>query len=455
MSIKELITKQREYFNSNATKPAEFRIAQLKQLKRVIKAHETSLLDAIDQDFSKSEFEAYISELSLVYSQINTFIRNIKDWSRKQPVPTGLANIGGRSYIQPEPLGVTLVIGAWNYPIQLTLLPALTSLAAGNTVIMKPSELPGRTSNALAKMINAHFPPEYFHVVEGGVPETTELLNHRFDKVFFTGSTEVGRIVYQAAAKHLTPVTLELGGKSPTFVMADCNMKMAVKRIAWAKFFNAGQTCVAPDYILVHRSVATQFIEAMTAELQKYHPEHDMRDNYVQIINDRNFDRLSKLIDQDKVCYGGVTQADARYISPTLMHGVTFGDEIMKDEIFGPILPIIAFDDLDEAIREVKARPTPLSCYVYTTSQKTSRKIIHEISFGSGAVNESIMQLSNLNLPFGGVGVSGFGSYHGKAGFDHFTHFKSIMTKTNWFEPNIKYPPYSKWKMKLVKWLLE
>ena len=454
MNIPSLLSQQKAYFNSNTTKSVKFRVAQLKRLKRVIQAHESHLFEAIDQDFSKSEFEAYISELSLVYSQINTFIRNIGEWSEHQRVRTGLANVGGRSYIVPEPLGVTLVIGAWNYPIQLSLLPALTSLAAGNTVVMKPSELPSKTSAVLAKMINEHFAPEYFHVVEGGVKETSELLSHRFDKIFFTGSTEVGRIVYQAAAKHLTPVTLELGGKSPTFVMADCHVNMAVKRIAWAKFFNAGQTCVAPDYILVHRSIEEKFIQAMKDEISKYYADGEVADNYVQIINDRNFERLAALIDSSKVCLGGKAEAESRYISPTLLRDVRFEDEIMKDEIFGPILPIIAFDDLDAVIAEVKSRPTPLSCYVYTTSQKVADKVVHEISFGSGGVNESIMQLSNLNLPFGGVGVSGFGSYHGKAGFDTFTHYKSMMVKTNWFEPNIKYPPYSKWKLRLVKWLV-
>lgn len=454
--IAQLISAQRDFFNGNQTKSVDFRIAQLKKLKKLLKENEQKLYSAIDQDFAKSEFETYVTELSLIYYELNEAIRNLRQWSARKAVETNLANLPGSSFIIPEPLGVTLVIGAWNYPYQLSIAPAIAALAAGNTVILKPSELPANTSNVMAELINAHFPREYFHVLEGGVEETTELLNQRFDKIFFTGSTRVGQIVYEAAAKHLTPVTLELGGKSPTFVLDDANINITAKRIVWSKFLNAGQTCIAPDYILVDQKIESKFLEAVKAEIEQFHSKHNpKRENYLQIINDRNFERLSKLIDHDKVYCGGEFDQESRYISPTVMRNVNFDDALMKDEIFGPILPVIAFDNLDEAIRQVKQRPKPLSCYIYSKSKKNQNRILHEISFGGGAINESVMHIANPHLPFGGVGFSGFGSYHGKAGFDAFTHYKSILRKPFLFEPPLKYPPYTKWKKKVIQWLME
>lgn len=456
MTIQNIHTLQKAFFNSNATKDVNFRIAQLQKFKRVLKENEDLLYQAIYQDFGKSEFETYISELSLLYHEINGFIKKIPKWSKARKVATGLANFPARSYQLVEPLGNTLVIGAWNYPFQLSLVPAITSLAAGNTVILKPSELPARTSQVMAQIINENFPSEYFHVAEGGVKETSELLEYRFDKIFFTGSIPVGKIIYQAAAKHLTPVTLELGGKSPTFVLADCDLKLTAKRIAWAKFLNAGQTCVAPDYILVDRTIESPFLEALTNELDKYHSNDDsLDDNYLKIITTAHFDRLTKLIDPKKTVYGGYSNREKRLIKPTILKDVTFDDEVMKDEIFGPILPVLSFDHLNEAVQEVKARPKPLACYIYSKNRKLIRQLLKEISFGGGAVNDSVMHLSNSKLPFGGVGSSGIGSYHGKAGFDAFSHRKSILDKPFWFEPNIKYPPYTDTKLKLIKWLFE
>ena len=454
--INNLRAEQECFFNSNKTKSISFRIEQLKKFRKLIKENESELYAAIYEDFGKSEFETYISEISLIYHEISIFLKNIKSWSKPKRVSTGLANFPARSYIIPEPLGVTLVIGAWNYPYLLSILPAITSMAAGNTVIIKPSELPSKTSAIMAKIINDNFPKDYCHVVEGGVETTTELLTHRYDKIFFTGSIPVGKIIYQAAAKKLSPVTLELGGKSPAFVLSDCDIKMTVKRIVWAKFFNAGQTCVAPDYILVDQSIEQKFIEALENRLKEYYKTNgDINENYVRIINTNNFDRLEKLIDQDKVCFGGETDRENRFISPTILKNVSFEDEIMEDEIFGPILPILSFTNIDEAILKVKERPKPLSGYIYSKNRKVISKILNEVSFGGGAVNDSVMHLSNSNLPFGGVGLSGIGSYHGKFGFDTFSHFKSILDKPSWFESNIKYAPYSKSKMKLIKWLLE
>ena len=456
MEIQELYRKQQEFFNSNETKSIGFRIAQLKKFKKLIEAHESELYKAIFEDFGKSEFETYASELSLLYHEINIFIKNTKSWSKRKKVSTGLVNFPGKCYIIPEPLGVTLVIGAWNYPYQLSLLPAITSMAAGNTVIIKPSELPSKTSAVMAKIINANFSPNYIHVVEGGVQTTTELLAYRFDKIFFTGSIPVGRVIYEAAAKHLTPVTLELGGKSPTFVLPDCDINMTAKRIVWAKFFNAGQTCVAPDYILVDQSIEQELIDALKTKIKEFYKDsEDIDENYVRIINTKNFDRLQKLIDPEKICFGGKLDREKRLIGPTILQNVSFDDEIMQDEIFGPLLPIIAYTDIDETITKVKERPKPLSCYIYSKNRKTIAKILKEVSFGGGAVNDSVMHLSNSNLPFGGVGLSGIGSYHGKFGFDSFSHYKSILDKPFWFESNIKYSPYSRTKLKLIKWLLK
>jgi len=456
MKIQEIYTKQQDFFNSNATKDVSFRIEQLKKFKKVLKENEDLLYKAIYEDFGKSEFETYVSELSLIYSEINNFVKNIKKWSKRKKVSTGFANFPAKSYIIPEPLGTTLIIGAWNYPYQILLVPAISSLAAGNTVILKPSELSAKVSEIMAKIINDNFPSDYFCVVEGGAKETTELLEYRFDKIFFTGSIPIGKIIYKAAAKHLTPVTLELGGKSPTFVLADTNIKMTAKRIVWAKFLNAGQTCVAPDYVLVDKSIEEIFLKALKSEIEERHKNsEEIDENYLRIINMNNFDRLSKLIDRDKICFGGNCDRTKRFISPTILQDISFEHEIMKDEIFGPILPVLSFTDLDEAIKMVKERAKPLACYIYSNNKRTIDKLLKEISFGGGAINDSLMHLSNSNLPFGGVGLSGIGSYHGKSGFDTFSHNKSILDKPFWFEANFKYAPYSNNKLKIIKWLIE
>lgn len=456
MNSAEILQKQRDFFNSNKTKDPNFRIEQLKKLKQLISENEDKLYDAIYADFGKSEFETYTTEISQVYHEINQFIKNIKRWSKKKRVRTNLVNLPGRSYIMPEPLGSVLVIGAWNYPYGLSLTPMVSALGAGNTVILKPSELPNNTSRVMAEIINSNFSSEYLFVVEGGVEETTELLKNRFDKIFFTGSTTVGKIIYQKAAEHLTPVILELGGKCPTFVFADCNIKKTAKRIVWAKFLNAGQTCIAPDYILVDESIEQAFIKAVKNEIEAFHDSQEtLKENYLQIINDRNFDRLVGLIDDTKVYCGGEFDKSRRYISPTVLENISFEDDIMTDEIFGPILPVISFTNLDETIKHVKSKPKPLACYIYSNNKSTINKILKEISFGGGAINESIMHIVNGNLPFGGVGMSGFGNYHGKAGFDSFSHNKSIFHKTFWFEPPLKYYPYTKNKLKIIKWLFE
>ena len=456
MDIPKIVNQQNNFFNSNATKEVTLRIDTLKKLKLILKENEEKLYAEIYTDFKKSKFETYLTELSLIYNELNGAIRNLKKWSKQKRVRTNLANFPAKSYIIPEPLGTVLVISAWNYPYQIALIPAISALAAGNTVVIKPSEIPNNTSKILAKIINSNFDSNYLAVIEGGVKTTTELLQQKWDKIFFTGSTPIGKIVYKAAAENLTPVTLELGGKSPTFVLADCNIKITAKRIVWAKFLNAGQTCIAPDYLLVEEKIKEQLLLALKKEIENAYPNNkEVQENYVQIVNERNFNRLEQLIPTEKIYHGGETNKENRSISPTLLHNINYDDSIMQDEIFGPILPVISFENLEDVIGKIKEREKPLSLYIYSKNKKTIKKILHEISFGGGGINESLVHYSNPNLPFGGVGASGIGNYHSKAGFDTFTHYKSILHKTSWLEPNIKYTPFTKLKMRILKFILE
>jgi len=454
MHFKKLINQQTDYFNSNRTKDVGCRIGQLKKLKALIKSNEKILSDAIYKDFKKSEYDTYTTEFGILYHDIDEAIKHLPKWAKRKSARTNLVNLPAYSYIIPEPLGVCLVIGAWNYPYQLSLAPLVAAIAAGNTVVLKPSEIPSATSAAMAKLINENFPSELLFVVEGGVQETTALLDEKFDKIFFTGSTAVGKIVYQAAAKHLTPVTLELGGKSPAIVTRNCNLKSTAKRLVWSKFLNAGQTCIAPDYIIVEEAVKDELLSYLKDFITKFDYSFE-NNNYVQIINERNFHRLTELIDKTKIYSGGETDVQKRYISPTILTDVTFDDKVMADEIFGPILPVISYSNLDEAIAKIKSKPKPLSCYIFTNDTAIKNKLLNELSFGGGAVNDALMHISNSNLPFGGVGSSGIGSYHGEAGFATFSHHKSILEKPFWLEPNLKYPPNTGKKLSWIKWLME
>ena len=452
--MNEIVLAQKAFFNSNKTKDIDFRIAQLKKLKNVLQENEERMEKTIFEDFSKSAFDNYSTELALLYLEIDDAVKKVRKWAARKRVATNIVNFPARSYMIPEPLGVTLVIGAWNYPYQLSFAPAIAAIAAGNTVILKPSELPANTSKLMAEMVNSNFAPEFFKVVEGGVTETQQLLEQRFDKIFFTGSVAVGRIVYQAAAKHLTPVTLELGGKSPAFILDDTNLEVYVKRLVWAKFVNAGQTCIAPDYVLVKRDIKDKFLQLLMAEIKKEQFAIENH-NYVQIINERNIQRLSKYIDKNKVVQGGNYDIQTRIFVPIVRDNESFSDAVMQEEIFGPILPVITFDDINEAIAEVKRREKPLSCYVFTSNKALKDKFLHEVSFGGGCVNDAIMHISNSHLPFGGVGESGIGSYHGEYGFKTFSHFKSILEKSAWFEPDLKYFPHSETKFKWMKRILK
>ncbi len=456
MTAKELVKLQSEFFFGNTTKSFKFRIKNLQKLKEILKSNEAQLYEAIYSDFGKSEYETYETELSLIYHELNLAIKNVSQWSKPQKVTTNLPNQPGTSFIQPEPLGTCLVIGAWNYPYQLSLIPVIAAIAAGNTVILKPSELSAQSSGAMAKLINSNFPTDFLHVMEGGVAETTELLEQKFDKIFFTGSISVGKIVYQAAAKHLTPVVLELGGKSPVFVLPDCDLKMTAKRIVWGKFLNAGQTCVAPDYVLVHKDIKAKLLDEMIVQVREiFNINSDISENYVRIINEKHYDRLMQLIDSKKVVIGGQGFRGALVIQPTIMQDIDFEHIVMQEEIFGPIMPVIEFSNLDDAIKQVKLRPKPLALYVFGKKVKFINKILNEISFGGGAINDTVMHLTNSNLPFGGVGTSGTGNYHGEAGFRAFSHYKSILKKSTLIEPFLKYPPYSDSKLLILKQLLE
>lgn len=451
--VTDIVHNQRAFFYTHATKPLAFRVEQLKKLKRAIQANEEKLYQAIFSDFGKSKFDTYTTELSLIYSDIDYFVKNIKSLAAPERASTNLVNQMGTSRIHREPLGVSLVIGAWNYPYQLSLTPAIAAMAAGNTVVLKPSEIAAHTSAAMADVVNSTFDQTYFHVIEGGIEITTEILAQKFDKIFFTGSPRVGKIIYQAAAKHMTPVTLELGGKSPALVSNQANIQVAAKRIVWGKFLNAGQTCVAPDYVLVHHSVKETLVSAIKDILSAY-KYNAGSEHYTQIINERNFDRLAAMIDEDRIVYGGHRDRAKRYIEPTILDPITWDHDIMQEEIFGPILPILTYESFDDAIAQIHRGEKPLAAYLFTNSKAEKKTFTSLLSFGGGCINDVVMHLSNDSIPFGGVGNSGIGNYHGKYGFDAFSHIKSVLDRATWGEPNLKYPPYSEKKLSWIKRLM-
>lgn len=449
----EPVQRQRQFFASHQSKNIAFRKQQLLKLKQVIEQNEKLLYEAINLDFGKSEFDTYATELSLVYAEINYFLKNLKSLSKPKNVRTNLANIPGSSYLHKEPLGVCLVIGVWNYPYQLTLLPMIAAMAAGNTCMVKPSELAPHCAEVICKLINDSFPKEYLFAAQLDLSQTTALLEQRFDKIFFTGSAHVAKIISAAAAKNLTPVTLELGGKSPAIVSKHANLKVAAKRIVWGKFLNAGQTCIAPDYVYVHEDVKQELLRHTKEYLNKFNYKEDS-EHYTRIISEKHFDRLVGLIDGEKVIYGGDTIREKRFFEPTLLDNITWKDKIMEEEIFGPLLPILSFKNIDDAFNEIVLREKPLAAYLFSDNKHEQQTFLNNVSFGGGCINDTVMHISNKHLPFGGVGNSGIGSYHGKYGFDTFSHTKAVLKRATWGEPNIKYPPYSGSKLNWVKRLL-
>jgi aldehyde dehydrogenase (NAD+) len=451
--MKQLIDQQKQFFNTNATKPLTFRIAQLKKLRSVVKTYEQELTDAVFKDFQKGSFNTFLSEFSGIYNSLDKAIKKAGKWAKMKRVGTNMLNFPGSSYIMPEPLGVCLIIGAWNYPLNLTLVPAISAIAAGNTVVLKPSELAAHSSAVLSKMIRENFDPSFITVVEGGVEETTELLEQPFDKIFFTGSIPVGKVVYQAAAKNLIPVTLELGGKSPLIIAPDANLEITVKRLVWGKFVNAGQTCVAPDYVLVHRSIEKAFLETLKKEIEQ--AQFSLANqNYAQIISEKHLDRLVSLIDPEKVFVGGEYDRSKRLLMPTVLTNISEDDKVMEDEIFGPILPVLTYGDIASAISLIKSKPKPLALYLFSESSSLRKKILDEVSFGGGTANDVLMHFANDELPFGGVGSSGMGSYHGEAGFKSFSHYKSVIKRPTLFELPLKYYPYTSWKSRMIKMVM-
>ncbi|MFN3403094.1 MAG: aldehyde dehydrogenase family protein [Cytophagaceae bacterium] len=445
-------SQQRAYFDSGITKNPAFRVKQLSKLKDVIKTYEDKLFAAVENDLGKCRYEAYLTELGVLYRELDFFISNVHEFCLPVKVKNELANVGGKCYLLPEPLGCSLVLSPWNYPVQLSLIPLFTAMAAGNTVILKPSENAPACSALITEMVNKHFDLQYIHTIEGGPGITQEILKLKFDKIFFTGSSHVGKLVYKAAAENLTPVTLELGGKSPAVVLPDVNISMAVKKILWGKFINSGQTCIAPDYVLVHEKVKDQFLQEVKNEIENRYKECD---TFVRIINEKHFDRLLGLIDESKIFIKGKSDRIKLHLGPTVLTDVHPDDKVMQEEIFGPVLPVMSFLTLSEAKSIVKSYGKPLAFYIFSGDKKSIDDLLHDVSFGGCTINDTIMHFTNNNLPFGGVGESGLGSYHGEAGFRTFSHYKSVMEVPLSLNPVLKYQPYSNWKYKLLRWFFE
>lgn len=455
-NLQTLLEAQKRFFIAGNTRPISKRVEQLKKLKQLLIDNEQLLIDEVHKDFSKSAFETYVTEIGLVITDINFAIKNIDQWAKVESVSTSLVNFPSKNFIITEPYGCALIISPWNYPILLALQPLVGAIAAGNTAIIKPSELTPHTSTILEKLISEHFNPEYIKVVLGGVEESSALVKMDFDYIFFTGSTKVGKIIMKSAAEKLTPLTLELGGKSPCIVDESANIEISAKRIVWGKFINAGQTCVAPDYLLVQESVKEELLEYIKQGITQLYGENPQESpDFPRIINDAHFNRLNKLLDNGDVFAGGKVDKESRYIAPTILNNITLEDEIMQDEIFGPILPVLSFNKLQECIEIINSRPRPLALYVFTLSQEVEDNLLENVSFGGGAVNDTIAQLGNHHLSFGGVGASGFGSYHGKASFDSFSHQKSVMKKPFWPDLPFRYAPYDNIKLGLVKKVLK
>ncbi len=449
--ITALVEKQRRYFSSGTTLPVAFRVAALRKLRQALSDNESRIAGSLYSDLGKSPQESYMCETGMALSELRYLIRHTPSFARERTVPTPLAQFAARSYRKPSPYGVTLIMSPWNYPLLLTIGPLADALAAGNTAIVKPSAYSPATSALLAELLGGLFPPEYVAVVTGGREENNHLLEEKFDYIFFTGSTGVGRLVLEKAAKHLTPVTLELGGKSPCIVDESANLKLAARRIVFGKFLNGGQTCVAPDYILCHSGVKEELLTHIKAEISRQYGDGDCG----KIVNPKHFERLIALLSPEQVAYGGTGDAEALRISPTVMDNVRFDDPVMQEEIFGPILPILTFTDLGSAIETVNSRPRPLALYLFSEDQQTVEAVTSRCAFGGGCVNDVIIHLATTHMPFGGVGESGMGAYHGKAGFDTFTHYKSIVDKKTWLDLPMRYRPYTKGAEKLVRLFLK
>ena len=450
--ISNLLDKQRKYYKSGVTIPVKFRVEQLKKLYATIKKYETQVNDALTSDLGKSHYEGFMCESGLVLSEISYMIRHTKHFAKRKTVYTPLAQFASHSFKQPVPYGNTLIMSPWNYPFLLTIDPLADAIAAGNTAIVKPSAYSPATSKVIEKIITECFAPEYVAVVTGGRAENAALLEQKFDFVFFTGSQAVGKEVLRHTAEHLTPAVLELGGKSPCIVDSTANIKLAAKRIVWGKYLNCGQTCVAPDYILCESSIKDEFVTEVIKQIKKQFGDEPLKNkDYGKIINEKHFARLCGLIDNNKVVIGGNTNPETCQIAPTVMDNVTYDDAVMGEEIFGPIMPILTFDSFDDVVGELKDKDKPLALYIFSSDKKHIKRVTNELSYGGGCINDVVIHLATSEMAFGGVGESGMGGYHGKDGFDAFSHYKSIVDKKTWMDLPMRYQPF---KSKLYEALL-
>ncbi len=446
----------RLYFDSGATKTYDFRKQQLIKLRQAVSKHERAFHDALYSDLKKSPEECWVTETGFLIAEINNTIKHLKQWVEPETVATNLLNLPSKSYVLSDPLGVVLIIGPWNYPLQLLFTPMVGAIAAGNCVVLKSSEFAPATAAVMQQLIRETFEEQYIQIVEGdgAVVIPAMMNNFTFDHVFYTGSTVVGRIIYKMAAERLVPVTLELGGKSPCIVEEDANIKVAARRIAMTKFSNAGQMCVAPDYVLVHASKREALLTALKNTIRQFFGDKAEESyNYSKIINERQFNRLTNYLQQGKIVHGGRTDAAKLFIEPTIIEDIVPGSTIMTDEIFGPILPVISFTTAEEAKAIIAKNPNPLAFYVFTSSRKKEAEWLTGVAFGGGCINNASWHLTNHHLPFGGRGFSGTGHYHGKYSFETFSHKKAIMKTPTWFDPSVKYPPF-KGKLKLFKWVI-
>ena len=449
------LARLRAAFNQGRTRPLEWRYQQLDALSRFITEQENRIIDALRSDLGKPSLEAYVAEIAYCQSEIRWMRKHLKAWAAPEKVPTPLIWQPGRSRICREPLGVVLIIAPWNYPFQLLIAPLTGAIAAGNCVLAKPSEIAPATSRLLAEELPRYLDPDTVHVVEGGVDETTALLNNRFDHIFYTGNGEVGRVILQAAAKHLTPVTLELGGKCPCIVDQDADLDVAARRILWGKFYNAGQTCVAPDYVLAHEAIENRLIEKMRAALISFYGDDPQKSaDFGRIVNARHHRRLCRLLAGGEVAAGGVTDEQSLYFAPTILRKVAADAPVMSEEVFGPILPVLTFRTTDDAVAFVNERPKPLALYVFADDTRRALSIIERTSSGGATINHTWVHLAVPSLPFGGVGESGMGAYHGRASFETFSHKKSLLLKPTFPDPAILYPPYDEGKRRWLRRLL-
>lgn len=455
MNISELVQSQKKYFATQQTKDISFRKNTLKKLQAELISREEEIIKALHNDFKKSEYEAVLTEISIVQSELRMAIKNMHSWSKPKRVFPSLLNFPSSAKIYKEPYGTTLIIAPWNYPYQLAFAPLIGAITAGNTVVLKPSELTPHTSKITRSIVEAVFNKNHVSVVEGGVDVSTELLAQRWDYIFFTGSVPVGKIVAKAAAEHLTPVTLELGGKSPCVIDASANIKLAAKRLVWGKFINGGQTCIAPDYILIEKSIKQEFINEFKKETFNAYGENPQNSaDFPRIVNTKNFERLAAMLKDENCVLGGQTNKEDCYIAPTLIDEPSLDSEVMKSEIFGPILPIISYEDEKTINSIISKYDKPLAFYVFTSNNSFAQKLIQHFSFGGGTINDTTVHFANHRLPFGGVGESGIGSYHGKRSFDTFSHHKGVVKRGTWLDLPTRYAPY-KGKLQKLKTLMK